>query len=314
MTRFRQGVLAALLGVLLLAGCAQPGSDTQTTSPTNSSSAAQFPVTVDSDGTPLTLEKKPERIVSLSPAATELLFAVGAGKQVVAVDDASNYPQDAPRTKLTGLQPNVEAITGYQPDLVIVQFDANGIVSALTKVKIPVLVLPSATTLDSAYGQVSTVGKATGNVDEAESVITETKSGIEKIVADTPKPAKPLTYYHELGPELFSATSKTFAGQIYALFGLVNIADPANADGKNDYPQLSAEFIIKANPDLIFLADTKCCQQSADTVAKRPAWSNVTAVKNGNVVELDDDVASRWGPRMVDFAKAISDAVSKASK
>ena len=121
------------------------------------------------------------------------------------------------------------------------------------------------------------------------------------------RPARdePLTYYHELDKNLYSATSKTFIGQLY---------DHARHEehrrrgrqAASGYPQLSAEYVIKADPDLIFLADTKCCAQSArDGRGQRPGWDQLTAVRSGGVVELDDDVASRWGPRVVDFLKVV---------
>jgi iron complex transport system substrate-binding protein len=134
---------------------------------------------------------------------------------------------------------------------------------------------------------------------------------IEAIVVANPPTDPPLTYYHELGPELYSLTSSTFAGSIYSLLGLQNIADPADADGAAfGYPQLSAEFIVEADPDLIFLADTICCQQNEAAVKERPGWDTLTAVNEGGVVELNDDVASRWGPRIVDFLQSVADGVA----
>ncbi len=121
-----------------------------------------------------------------------------------------------------------------------------------------------------------------------------------------------MTYYHELDQTLYSVTSRTFIGSVYSLLALTNIADKAQGGG-GDYPKLSAEYVLSADPDLIFLADTKCCQQSAATVAKRPGWSAVTAVRTGNVVALDDDIASRWGPRVVDFLRTVSERVSTVS-
>lgn len=309
--------LAALTiaGALLVAGCAnrdQPSDEPPGESFDATSEA--FPVTVDQPGgEPVTIEKRPARIVSLSASNTETLFAVGAGEQVVAVDDQSDYPADAPKTDLSGLTPNVEAISGYNPDLVVISDDADNLVASLKAVDVPVLAVPAAKTLDDVYAGMDAIGKATGHADEAADLVERTKSDLDKIVADTPKPAKALTYYHELDTTLYSATSKTFIGQIYGLFGLTNIADPADVDA-GGYPQLSNEAILQADPDLIFLADVQCCGQSAATVAARPGWNTLKAVENDNVVPLDDDLASRWGPRVVDLAKSVADAVTKAGE
>jgi len=272
---------------------------------------AAFPVTVTVDGTDTTIEDEPQAIVSLSPTATEMLFAVGAGEQVVAVDDFSNFPEDAPVTDLSGFDPNVEAIIGYEPDLVILSGDRNDVVAGLEAADVPTIVLPSATTLDDTYTQIEVVGAATGHVGDAAEVVANMQSDIDELVAQLPERDEPLTYYHELDDTLYSVTSDTFIGEIYSLAGLENVADVA--DGAADaggYPQLSAEFLIDADPDLIFLADTKCCGQDAGTVAERAGWGEMTAVQQDRVVALDDDIASRWGPRIVDFLEAIVEATA----
>ncbi|WP_431891535.1 ABC transporter substrate-binding protein [Micromonospora haikouensis] len=302
-------LFAATLAVaaLALGACAEKSPDEAPT-PGGTSAAAAFPVTVGK----LTLDKRPEKIVSLSPTATEMLFAIGAGKQVTAVDDQSNYPPDAPKSDLSGFQPNAEAIAGKSPDLVVLSNDTNKIVDQLTTLKIPVLLTPAATTLEDTYRQLIELGTLTGHPNEAASVNNRMRDDIAKLTKDLPQRSAKLTYYHELGPELYSATSKTFIGSIYALAGLENIADASDADGKNGgYPQLSQEIIVKANPDFVFLADTKCCKQSPETVKARSGWAGVTAVKNNQVVALDDDIASRWGPRVVDLLRAVVDAVAK---
>jgi iron complex transport system substrate-binding protein len=140
-------------------------------------------------------------------------------------------------------------------------------------------------------------------------VVAAMRSEIEQLAASVPEFEEPPTYYHELDQTFFSVTSDTFIGQIYSLVGLENIADKAKGGGA--YPQLSAEFIIDADPDLILLADTKCCGVTAGKVAGRPGWDQVTAVKTGAVVELDDDIASRWGPRVVDFLRVVVGEVSE---
>jgi iron complex transport system substrate-binding protein len=298
---------ALAVGALLLGGCAEKTS-TDTPAAGNGSAAASFPVTVGR----LTLAKRPEKIVSLSPTATEMLFAIGAGRQVTAVDDQSNHPAEAPKSDLSGYQPNAEAIAGRSPDLVVLNNDTNKIVDQLTTLKIPVLLIPAATTLDDTYQQITDLGRLTGHPAEADALTTKMKDDIAALTKDLPKRARKLTYYHELGPELYSATSKTFIGSIYALAGLENIADPSDADGKNGgYPQLSQEIIIKANPDFVFLADSQCCKQTPETVKARSGWAGITAVKNNQIVALDDDVASRWGPRVVDLLRAIVDATAK---
>ena len=250
----------------------------------------------------------PHRIVSLSPTATETLFAVGAGKQVVAVDNDSKYPRSAPHTTLSGLTPNVEAIAGYRPDLVVISYDPGGLRSSLAKLHIPVLEEDAATTLAGAYAEILQIGRATGHFAKAKQVVAGMKRSIARSVSAAHGRGRGLSVYHELDPTLYSATSKTFIGEIYTLFGLKNIADAADSSGSG-YPQLSAEYVVAQNPDLIVLADTVCCGQSAKTLAARPGWSSIKAVRTGEVVRIDDSIASQWGPRIVLFAKALSQAL-----
>jgi ABC-type Fe3+-hydroxamate transport system substrate-binding protein len=246
----------------------------------------------------------PQRIVSLSPTATEDLFAIGAGKQVVAVDDQSNYPASAPKTKLSGYTPNAEAVAAYHPDLVVIANDANGLVAALGKLKIPVLIEPPAPGLSGAYTQLLRLGRATGHTAGAAVVVKRMQQGVAKAVASMPKGSH-LSFYEELSPDYYSATSKTFGGQALKLLGLRDIADKADKSGSG-YPKLSAEYIVAADPDLIVLADTKCCGQTPAKVAARPGWGTIAAVRNGGVIGVSDDVASRWGPRIVDFMNAVA--------
>jgi iron complex transport system substrate-binding protein len=274
--------------------------------------AAPFPVTVTVTNGKVTVPKRPARIVSLSPTATETLFAIGAGAQVVAVDDQSDYPKNAPRTTLSGFTPNVESIAGYRPDLVVISFDPKGLSEALGKLGIPVVHQDAAATLKGAYQQIRQLGKVTGHTPQADGLVARMKQRIGSIVAKTRTKTTGSTVYHELDPTLFSLTSNTFVGRIYEMFGLRNVADEAK--GGTDYPQLSAEYVVSANPDLIVLADTVCCAQSARTVASRPGWSRIAAVRSGSVVRLDDSIASRWGPRLVNLVRAIGTALDRLGR
>lgn len=300
----------ALLAALVASGCGSTGTG-GTDTPTVPEAA--FPVTISGPGGNITIEERPERIISLSPTATEMLFAIDAGDQVVAVDEMSNYPPEAPRSELSGFQPNVEAIGSKNPDLVVISNDPGELASSLDKLGINVMLQPAATKLQETYDQIAQLGKATGNSQQAEELVDSMKDDIARILKRAPKPASSATYYYELDTTYFTVTSKTFIGEIFSLLGLNNIADEADAQGTG-YPQLSGEFIIKANPAIIFLADTKCCGQSGATVASRPGWEQIDAVKQDRVVELDDDIASRWGPRVVVLLEKAASALEDLAK
>jgi iron complex transport system substrate-binding protein len=272
--------------------------------------ASGFPVTVEADNGSVTIETRPEEIVSLSSTATEMLFAIGAADQIVAVDDQSNYPAEAPITDLSGFTPNIEAILAYQPDLVVIGYEPGELVDTLSAAGVPVLFYNAALTVVDTYRQIEALGRATGHVQEAGAVNESIQTDLENVVAGAPEVPEGTTYYHEVDNTYYTATSSTFIGTLYSLFGLENIADPADADGAAfGYPQLSAEFIVAADPDLIFLADS-FYGETPETVAARPGWEVLTAVQEGHVIPLDSDIVSRWGPRIVEFAQAVSDALS----
>lgn len=269
---------------------------------------AVFPVTIETAGGEVTIDAPPERIVSVSAASTENLFAVGAGPQVVAVDDQSNYPADAPVTDLSGFDTSAEGIASYDPDLVVLSFDPGDLIAGLETLDVPTILHPAAATLADAYTQIEQLGAATGRPGEAADLVASMQAEIDEIVAELPAFDESPVYYHELDPTYFSVTSSTFVGEIYSLLGAVSVADPADSEGSG-YPQLSGEFILDQDPDLIFLADTICCGEGSETVAGRPGWDELTAVAEDRVYELDDDIASRWGPRIVDLVRSISVAI-----
>ena len=283
---------------------------TTTTRPTTTTEAvaAGFPVTIAAGNGDVEIADRPTTIVSLSSTSTEILFAIGAGDQVAAVDEFSDYPPEAPLTELSGFSSNVEAIAEFEPDLVVLSFDPGGVEDSLEALGIPVLVHFTALTLDDTYSQIEQLGAATGNGGAAAELIGQIRAEIAAFVEEVGGSEAGFTYYHELDDTYYSATSATFIGDLYSLLGLVNIADTQDVDGFG-FPQLSAEYIIESDPDFIFLADTKCCGQSSDTVAGRPGWANLSAVTGNGVIELDDDVASRWGPRVVEFIGTVAEAI-----
>ncbi len=300
-------LLGLVTACAVLAGLVAAGAAGSTTA---ARPAPAFPVTITASNGKVTIRRAPRRIVSLSATATESLFAIGAGRQVVAVDEQSDYPKNAPKTTLSGFTPNVEAIVAYRPDLVVVSYDPKGLVDSLERLGIPVIHHDGAKALPGAYQQIRQLGMVTGKREGAAKVIARMRSRIGKIVASTRARARGLTVYHELTPDLYSATSTTFIGRAYALLGLENIADAADRAGTG-YPQLSSEYVVSTSPDLIVLADSVCCEQKPSTVASRPGWGTIAAVKSGSIVLVHDSVASRWGPRLVDFFRALSRAVTR---
>jgi iron complex transport system substrate-binding protein len=279
-------------------------ADTTTSTTTTLAPDDGFPVTIDAPNGPVTIATQPARIVSISPTSTEVLFAVGAGEQVVAVDSMSNFPVNAPVTDLSAFTPSVEAIASYDPDLVLLSFDPGDIVAGLETIGIPVILHPTAFSVDDAYAQWEQVGAATGHIGESAALVAETATDMASAFGSLPDADAEVTYYYELDPTFYSVTSTSFIGGLLAPSGMTNIADPADADGFG-YPQLNAEYIIDSNPTLILLADTKCCGASVETVSERPGWASMTAVESDSVVELDDDIASRWGPRIAGLVEDV---------
>ena len=207
----------------------------------------------------------PRRIVSLSPAATEILFAIGAGPQVVAADNWSTYPPEAPTTDLSGIDPNIEAITSYEPDLVVIANDTNDLVAGLTALDIPVVVSATPFDISGGYGAVAALGAVTGHVTEAREVIETMRADLAAALANAPD--VPIRVYHELDSTYYAASSNSFIGAVYAALGTANIADEADTEGYG-YPQLTEEYIIEADPQLIVITDLTA--YTADDVAARP--------------------------------------------
>jgi len=296
-----------VLSAISIVACSSSDTTSETTVVTATPVVEpDYPVTAGG----ITLTEQPKRIVSLSPTHTEMLYAIGAGDQVVAVDEYSNFPAEAVAlgTKLSGYEPSIEAIAGYEPDLVVASYDPGNLVEQLNALDIPVYLAGGAASLEQAYEQIEQLGALTGNSEVATQLTTRMKDEIAAAVASVGSLSEPVSYFYELDNTYYTVTSNTFVGQIFKLFGLENIADGVEAG--NDYPQLSSEVIVASDPDLIFLADTKCCGQTSETVSARDGWQKMDAVVNKRIVQLDDDVASRWGPRVVELVTSIGKGLS----
>ena len=244
---------------------------------------------------------KPDRIISLSPTATEMLFAIGAGGNVVAVDSHSNFPKDAPLTNLSALEPNLEAIASYKPDLVIIAFEIGNLKVDLNAVGIEVLMLPATPTVEDALQQILEIGDITGNEENAEKLVVKIRSQIKTISLQ--REGKPkFSVYHELDENYYSPSTWSFLGNIYDILGFKNIADEADT-AKTGYPKLSAEYIMISNPDIIVTSGLKNDKQLK--FASRAGWNAIKAVQNEAIISVEPDIAGRWGPRLIDFCEQI---------
>lgn len=309
MKHIRHLPLALLLATsLVLTGCGDTGSGEDSgpsEDSTASASPADYPVTIDAGNGEVTLDERPERIVSLSPSATEILFAIGAQDQVVAADSYSTYPAAAPTTDLSAYDPNVEAIAGYEPDLVVIANDTDGIVAALARLDIPTIVNAAPATIEEGYDGVAALGLATGHVDETAEVVADLRAAVNRELAAASHEG--LRVYHELDDTLYAASSYSFIGSVYDALGATNVADAADKQ-KSGYPQLTEEAVIAADPQLIVITDQ--VSYTADDVAERPGWETVSAVREGNIVTVDADISSRWGPRLPQLIASLADAMA----
>lgn len=311
----------AVSATMLLTACstdeaASGASETPTTAAATATATATAtptedagPITVtDAVGTELVFEEAPDAIVSLSPTATEMLFALGAGDRIVAADEYSDHPAEAPTTELSGFNTNIEAVAAFEPDVVVAMFDPGDMVAQFDELDIPVAMMPAAASLDDVWAQIEALGTMTDSEDAATVLVDQLQADIDAIVADTPVPDEPLAYYHEVDANLYSISSSTFLGQVYDLFGMENVADEAALEAGVDYPLLQSEAIVDANPAIIFVGGGT----TPDDVAARPGWAEISAVAEGTIVALPDDIAARWGPRIVDFTQFVADTVVAA--
>ncbi len=272
------------------AGAVAPGDAVAT--------GATFPVSVQSGGGTVHIAAKPQRVLCLSASATQMLYAIGAGSQVVGVDKYSTYPSNAPRTQFTGYETSAESYVRLKPDLIILAFSTGPMLQQLKVLGIPALVLSPATSFPNVDSQLAELGTATGHEAAAREVEASLATDIAAQVHRAGPAGRGKTYYIELDPTFYSATSATFIGAEFSLFGMHDIADAAGHGSA--YPQISAEYILKENPDYVFLADTVCCHVNATNFGQRPGFSVLQAVRLHHVVGVNDSDASQWGPHTIE--------------
>ena len=301
----RRSVLGLLLAAFL-ASCSTTVIDRVGPSASPSSAAsspAAFPATVvDFQSRSTVIPKRPERIVSIGPSNTEYLFALGAGDRVVGVDDFSDTPADAAKKeKVGGVKVNIEKVVSLRPDLVVTVKFSDGTIERLATAGAPVLVIDPQRLADVARTAVL-LGTAVGaNGQQLASDIDKRVEAVRSKTASAPKPR----VYHEVDAsdpsKLYTVGPGSFIADIIDVAGGTNVA----ARASSAYPQLSPEEIVRADPEVIVLADADY-GVSVESVAARQGWSGITAVRTKHIYPITDSLVSRPGPRVADAAEAYA--------
>lgn len=296
--------------VLVLAAAAMVSATGCAVGPTgaspNSSSAveaARYPLVVhESDGTSLTIVRPPQRIVSLSTAATEIFCTIGARAQLAAVELNANCPAGtSAKPTLDAYQPNPERIVGYQPDLVFVFDDTSSIVEHLRRLGIPVLYLQLPVTLQGVLDQIQLLGEVSGHAAKAQQIVQRMRGNITGITQKVSSIKQGPRFYYELDPTYFTVSDHSFVGDLFRVLKGQNIA----ADASQDYPQLSAEVIIQRNPQVIILGDGPAGVTAA-SVKRRAGWPEINAIRTGRICVVGPDAVNVPGPNIVDGLEALA--------
>jgi iron complex transport system substrate-binding protein len=297
-------ILAVFLLVASACGAAVAPTPAPTQQPSSSVAAVAFPAALtDFQNRPVTIPKRPERIVSIGPSITEFLFALGAGPRVVGVDDFSDEPAAAKQIeKVGGIKVNFEKVVSLRPDLVLSVKFSDGTIERLTRAGLLVLVVDPQTIGDVARTAVL-LGRAVGS--DGETMARDIQKRVDDVRSKTSSAAAKPRVYHEIDAsdptKIFTVGPGSYIHDLIEVSGGQNIA----ARATSAYPQLSAEEVLRGDPEIIVLADAEYSAKPEQVVA-RSGWSAITAVKNKRIVGIAPNLINRPGPRVGEAAEAYA--------
>ena len=314
-------LFALLLTFGVLAGCGQQndqGNEKKGTGGEKTTEQAAFPTTIkDALGNDVTIEQKPEKIVSLIPSNTEIAFSLGLGDKIVGVSDYDNYPEEAAaKEKVGGTEINLEKIIALKPNIVLAHassaHNSEAGLNQLRDAGIPVLVVNDAQNFDQVYDSILMIGKATGETTKAKELVTgmEEKLAEIKSKAAEIKDKKKVFVEVSPAPEIYSPGNHTFMNEMLKVINAENIS--GDLDG---WAKVDQEAIIKRNPDVILTTYGYYVDNAKEQVLSRSGWESVNAIKNKQIIDVDSDRVTRTGPRIIegveDLAKAVYPEVFK---
>jgi iron complex transport system substrate-binding protein len=298
-------LLAPVLGAADASAQATPVAVTCAAPPLAAEPTA-FPLTITDDaGRQVTIERSPTRIVSIAPSNTEMLFALGLDERIVGVDSYSTYPPEAEQKPQVGsyLEPDLERVVAAEPDLILAtEAHLGTVLPELDALGLPTVVIEP-TDLDEVFSGMLLVGTIADTSPQAKQVVCELQARVDAVTAAVAGAPRPRVFF-ELSPDLYTAGPGSFVDDLISRAGGDNVA----AGAAELWPQLSAEAVVSADPQVILLADHEA-GVTAEQVAARPGWQNVSAVQQGRIVSLDSDLVARPGPRVVDGVEAIAAAL-----
>lgn len=307
------GLLAFMTALsIILAGCNGTSDEGKESKKSETSAESAFPVTVKDDtGEEITIDDKPERIVSLLPSNTETAYALGLEDQIVGVSDYDNYPESvSEKTKLGGIEINVEKLLELNPDLAL--FSASqgrndkDTVKQLQSAGIDVVVVPDANSIEGAYEIIKLIAMTTGKEAEAEEIIDGMKEEIAAIkekAADV-KEMKKVWIEVSASPDLYTSGSGTFMDEMLKIIGAENLA--ADQEG---WVTMSEETVIERNPDVILTTYGYYTDNPEELIYSRSGWTELNAVKNKEIYDVNSDTVTRPGPRLIEGLKEVAKSV-----
>ncbi|WP_455662281.1 ABC transporter substrate-binding protein [Pradoshia sp.] len=297
---------------IVLSGCGNASENEQESKNSESSTASAFPVTVtDGTGEEITIEDKPERIVSLLPSNTETAYALGLEDEIVGVSDYDNYPESvSEKTKLGGIEINVEKLLELNPDLALLSASQGAndkeTIKQFQSAGIDVVVVPDANSIEGAYEIIELIARSTGKEAEGKEIIADMKeevSAFKEKSADV-KESKKVWIEVSASPDLYTTGSSTFMNEMLEIIGAENIA--ADQEG---WVTMSEETVIERNPDVIITTYGDYVDNPEEQIYARSGWTEVKAVKNKEVYDVNSDTVTRPGPRLIDGLREIAKAV-----
>lgn len=305
--------LMAILSVFLLAACG--GTAVEDKPKTNEAPQedvvkAAFPVTLtDAVGNDITIETAPATIVSMIPSNTEILFELGLADEIVGVNDYDNYPEEAlEKEKIGGIEFNVEKIVSMNPDIVFAHESGLGSGEAgfqqLRDAGVTVFVVKNAANFEETYSTIEQIGQATGKTVEAEKIVTDMKAKVEEVVAKTATIENKKTVFVETSdaPDIYTPGTGTFMQEILDMIGAENTVT------EEGWVMIDPEKIVSDNPDVIVVMYSYV-PDIIESVKKRDGFDTITAVKEDRVVQVDENLTSRTGPRLAEGLEEVAKAI-----